>query len=464
MEELYIRIRYEIEGVVQGVGFRPAIHRIATGFGLVGWVRNDNDRVTLQLEGAPEIIGQFITALPERLPTLARIKLISIVGKTVLEDPPTGVFEIVESSDDESGDSIFVIPSDAAMCAECAKEITNPEDRRYGYPFTTCVDCGPRHTVVTGTPYDRERTTLAAFPLCPECEKEYESHSDRRHHAESVACPECGPSLTMLDAQGAPLPFEGRKILEKARAEIAAGKILAVRGIGGFHLAADAFNRKTIANLRKRKKRPDKPFAVMFRDLETVFEFCALDPEIVKLLSSPAAPIVVAPLGKPRKNDPSPAFDMISPDTRTVGAMIPYSPLHKLLFEPLEGDPTPPFEALIMTSGNRGGEPVAIANDEALEKLAGIADIFITHDREINIRDDDSIAVPRAKNAQIWRRARGYAPAPVENRSFAASAPPVARSILAMGAGLKNTPYPAGDASSPPPISETWTPPRPSRP
>ncbi len=440
-EAIHISILYEIEGVVQGVGFRPALHRLASGFGLVGWVRNDNDRVTLRLEGRPDIIGHFIAALPKNLPPLAQITIIRVVEKTVMEEPPKGAFEIIDSgAPAQTAGSILIVPADAAMCRECEREILDPENRRHGYPFTTCVDCGPRHTVVLGTPYDRGRTTLRDFPLCEQCQKEYESPSDRRHHAESLACPKCGPQLSLRNADGKELSIKDHDILRKARAELAAGKILAIRGIGGFLLASDALNLDTIATLRTRKSRPHKPFAVMFADIETVFDFCSFNAEAVKLLSSPASPIVILPLNRSKLDKTaSKAFDAISPDTDTIGAMIPYSPLHKLLFEPLPGDPTPPFRALIMTSGNKGGEPIATANDEALEKLSGIADLFVIHNREINIRNDDSIAVTRDKSPQLWRRARGYAPSPVDNQTYSTKTLLAAESALAMGAGLKNT-------------------------
>lgn len=449
-EKLTVRITYEIDGVVQGVGFRPTIYRLANQAGLGGWVQNRSGAVQLCLEGTPEKLGDFITQLHYKLPPQASINHINQLNKENISASEIKHFEIIESESDKTRE--VVIPADLAICKDCEKEILDPENRRYAYPFTTCTNCGPRYTVVNDMPYDRERTTLNQFPLCEKCLEEYEDPENRRFHAESIACPVCGPRLSLVpgktDAPELASSIAGSEasVLEKTRAKIADGDIIAIRGIGGYLLACDAFNSRTIQNLRKRKNRPAKPFAVMFRNIETLFKYCKFDPEAVKLLISPEAPIVIMDIDHrlPTTDHQLPITDL-SPDSHTLGAMVPYSPLHKLLFEPVGEDSIPPFEALVMTSGNRGGEPICITNQEAFERLEGIADCFLTHNREINLRNDDSLCIIQLGKPQIWRRARGYAPKSIKFNTYTSNDSSGKNSrterpvILAMGAELKNT-------------------------
>lgn len=421
-----VRAVYDLTGIVQGVGFRPAIFRLATSAGLSGSVQNRSGVVRLTLEGPDRAVSLFITTLPDRIPHAARIDSSIEVERTMLSDDVATPFTIATSDGADTVD--VVIPADLAMCGDCQREILDPDDRRYGYAFTTCTACGPRYTVVNGMPYDRERTTMSVFPMCKDCLREYVDPMDRRFHSETTACQKCGPQLTLRGhdtalVKGDPLPL--------TRAALRAGKIAAIRGIGGFLLACDAFNRDALSRLRKRKHRPHKPLALMARDMSVVSRFCDVPPEAATLLLSKERPIVVldvaagSPSGLP--------LDVITPDANTVGVMLPTSPLHTLLFEPLEGDHTPPLDLLVMTSGNKRGEPICITDDEAFDRLAGIADIFLTHNREINLRNDDSLFAMQLGQPQVWRRARGYAPEPVR------ITPPLDRIVLATGAELKNS-------------------------
>jgi hydrogenase maturation protein HypF len=421
-----VRRTYLIRGIVQGVGFRPTVHRLAQDAGLGGFVQNRAGSVWLTLEGPSEIIHSFIQTLPSRLPPQARLDTLSLHSECPLPDAPPPAFRIIESvTADEIG---AVLPPDAALCPPCRTELFNPDNRRFGYPFITCADCGPRYTLIHSPPYDRERTTMSDFPLCPDCQGEYTDPANRRFHAESIACPVCGPHLTLADAQGQPLPDPA---LPAVRAALAAGRIVAIKGIGGFHLAVDAGNRTALQTLRNRKKRPAKPFAIMADSLDTIRQFCVVPPAASDLLESPQAPIVILDLlpDAPRRLP----IDLISPDSSTLGVFLPTSPLHELLFHPLPGDLTPPFPCLIMTSGNRGGEPICITEDEAIERLKGIADLFLFHNRPINRRNDDSICVIRRNRPQIWRRARGFAPVPIPLTQGSNTC------VLALGAEIKNT-------------------------
>lgn len=423
-----IRRTVEITGTVQGVGFRPAIFRLVTEAALTGWVQNRAGTVRLVLEGEPDRINTFLKGLPARIPKNA-----SIHAVTILEERPlmpverNDSFSIVSSDpDDPTG---AVIPPDLAICPQCLRDIMTPGTRRFGYPFTTCADCGPRYSLIDTTPYDRERTTMRAFPMCPDCNREYRDPADRRFHAESIACPVCGPRVWLQTPAGKTLQGDA---IGEARRAIAAGQIVALRSIGGFHLAADAFDQQAVSTLRARKRRPSKPFAVMADSLRTVRRFCRVTPEAEALLLSPTAPIVIMDVAQDAARESSLPLELLSPDTGTLGVMLPPSPLHHLVFHPLPGDPVPPFRLLVMTSGNRGGEPICISNDEARERLHGIADLFLLHNREINLRVDDSICVVRRGKPQVWRRARGFAPAPVRLPQ------PAARTVLAMGAEIKN--------------------------
>jgi len=427
-ESVWRRVTCDLSGIVQGVGFRPTLCRLARDAGVGGSVQNRSGSVRLIVEGTAEQIRVFLATLPKSLPPHARLDSIATMADAPLRDPPQVPFCIADS--DSSDSTQVAIPADLAICPDCRREIFDPAQRHYSYPFTTCTRCGPRYTVLNGMPYDRVRTTMSVFPLCAACRREYENQADRRFHAESIACPACGPRLCLEDAQGCAVPGDP---LRCVRAALAAGAIIAVRGLGGFHLAADAMNRRALAELRRRKRRPHKPFAVMARTLAHVEQICRLDPVSARLLGSAVAPIVILDICAAAAGSDALPLDLLSPDTRTLGVLLPPTPLHHLLATPLPGDPTPPFNWLLMTSGNRGGEPICIANDEARERLRGIADFFLLHDREINLRCDDSLVVACGGKQQVWRRARGLAPDALLLRR------PLRCTVLAMGAELKNT-------------------------
>jgi len=381
------------------------------------------------IEGPSDNVTLFMNTLKNQLPENAVLDRISLLESSTVKDSiQPGNFSILPSFLTETHS--VLIPADLAICPDCLSEIANPSDRRYGYPFTTCVNCGPRYTIIKSTPYDRERTTMSAFPMCEDCRREYMDQANRRFHAETIACPNCGPKLFITDASGKTIECN---VIEKARQELSKGSIIGMRGIGGFLLAADAFNRTTLVILRCRKTRPHKPFAVMAPDIETLAKYCFVTPESAQVLRSPEAPIVILDVRPEAIANGKLPIDLITPDAMTMGVMLPNSPLHKLLFEPLQHDAVPAFELLVMTSGNRGGEPICITNDEASDRLNHIADYLLIHNREINLRNDDSLCVIRRGLPQVWRRARGYAPNPIRLTH------PVTRNILAMGADMKNT-------------------------
>lgn len=422
-----IRRIVDLTGVVQGVGFRPAVYRLAVEAGLGGWIQNRASSVRLALEGKTGDVEAFLSALPGRLPFPARVDRVQTRSVDPIEIRGASSFSIVES---EGGDTPDVmIPADLAMCRECRAEVLSPANRRHGYPFTTCTLCGPRYTVVTSMPYDRERTTMRVFPLCGDCRREYENPADRRFHAESIACPACGPKLELLDGAGQPVAGDP---LRGARMALAGGQIAAVRGIGGFLLAADAFNRTALSLLRSRKDRPHKPLAVMAPDLATVSRYCVVPDAAAALLESPESPIVILDVKRDAVQETGLPLDLLSPDTPTLGIMLSATPLHLLLARPAGDDGLPRFDLLVMTSGNRRGEPICLRNSEAMSCLAGIADVFLLHDREIQWRNDDSVCVVQDVSPQVWRRARGYAPEAVRLPR------PLRRGVLAMGADLKN--------------------------
>ncbi len=421
-----IRKTYELTGIVQGIGLRPVLHRLAGEWKLGGSAQNRSGSVRLVLEGPANAVEGFIAALQSQFPPPG---VLAALSETACEsiDVPSGEFQIVSS---RTGAGLaVVIPPDLRMCDDCRREVLDPGDRRFGYPFTTCTVCGPRYTVVEKMPYDRERTTLKAFPLCSDCRREYTDPADRRFHAESIACPACGPALHVADAAGRRLSVA--QPLAYARSVLDAGGIVAVRGIGGYLLAADAANRETICRLRQRKQRPHKPFALMAASIETVGSVCETGPAAETLLASPAGPIVILPLRGDITESGLPV-DVISPDSASLGVMLPTSPLHLLLFQPLPDDPVPPLRWLVMTSGNRRGEPLCITNEEAVERLSGLVDCFLMHNREINLRNDDSVCVLRGDQPQVWRRARGYAPTPLLLSCR------LSRPVLALGAEMKN--------------------------
>lgn len=415
----------ELSGVVQGVGFRPTVYRLARQAGLGGWIQNRVECVRLVLEGPESEVRKFLDRLREALPPRARLDRISWLTAEPLARPAIPPeFEIRPSASER--DARPRVPPDMALCPSCRAEVLDLNDRRYGYPFTTCCDCGPRYTVIEATPYDRVRTTLRRFPLCSACRQEYEDPTSRRYHAESIACPACGPRMVWTDAKGRPLDGDP---LRRARAALADGAIVAIRGLGGFLLSVDAQREDAVRRLRKRKRRPAKPLATMAPDLEAVRRLCLTDPVAETLLTSPEAPIVIL---DPRPDSRLP-IDGLSPDTGTLGVMLPTTALHLLLAVPLAGDPIPQFDLLVMTSGNRPGAPILTDNADAVAALDSVADFFLLHDRDIHRRADDSLSVVRSGRSQLWRRARGYAPAPIR------LVVPLRQAVLAMGGEMKNT-------------------------
>ncbi|MCU0252191.1 MAG: carbamoyltransferase HypF [Vicinamibacterales bacterium] len=406
--------RIEIRGIVQGVGFRPWVYRLAGAHGLGGWVRNDARGVTIEAFGPAASLDAFVSALQASPPPAARIADFSwraIAGR------PETAFRIIAS--EPSADRRMSIPADLATCPDCVREIGDPADRRYRYPFTNCTNCGPRFTIALDIPYDRPNTTMAPFRMCPACHAEYESPSDRRFHAQPNACPACGPRLWLAGPDGGDLA-SADPIADAALA-IRRGAIVAVKGLGGFHLACDAASAAAVAELRARKRRDEKPFAVMAADLAGAGTIADLDADERQLLLSVERPIVIA-----RRRASAALAPNVAPGNPLVGVMLPYAPLHHLLLA-AAGRP------LVMTSGNLSEEPLAYRNDEALDRLAGIADVFLLHDREIDTRCDDSVARVIAGAPVVIRRSRGHVPRGIAARgSFS-------EPVLACGALLKNT-------------------------
>ena len=403
-----------VTGVVQGVGFRPFVYRLAARHALTGWVRNVAGTVEIHVEGGAEELEAFQQELRTETPPVARIDALELAVAV-----PTGAhdFRIIASADAEG---IRPVTPDLAICAECEAELFDPADRRFRHPFITCTNCGPRYTVIRSLPYDRERTSMAAFPLCARCEVEYLTPADRRHHAETVACPECGPRVWLAREDGIVLS-EGDAAIRDAAAELRTGRIIAIRGVGGFHLACDATNDIVVRRLRERKQRDAKPFAVMVRTVGEARALGAVSAQEAHLLTGPERPVLLVERAAGSRLAPA-----VSPGLDRVGVMLAYTPLHHLLLEAV-GRP------LVMTSGNLSEEPIAIGNAEARIRLRDIADLFLLHDREILSRVDDSVARVVDGVPVLLRRARGYAPLALRL--------PVAspRPLLAVGPHLKNT-------------------------
>ena len=383
----------EVRGVVQGVGFRPFVWRLADRFGVHGWVRNRNGVVEILAEGPESALDAFCEAIGAEAPPLARVE---DVRWSPSQPAGFASFEVDESLEDEAGGERLVSP-DIATCEACLAELFDPDDRRYRYPFINCTDCGPRFTIIEALPYDRERTSMRDFPMCPDCRREYGDAGDRRFHAEPVACPACGPQLRLVDAKGKKLPGDP---IHKAGELLLKGKIVALKGLGGFHLACDATSERVVGELRKRKHRPHKPFAVMVRDLDEARERFELAPTEEVLLSSSKAPIMLA-------RDHGTLAPSVAPGFRRQGAMLPSTPLHHLLLREV-GIP------LVMTSGNLTDEPICIDDAEAQQRLAGVADAFLLHDRTIVARYDDPVTRCWHNAPVVLRRARSYAPEPIE--------------------------------------------------
>jgi hydrogenase maturation protein HypF len=402
-----------VTGTVQGVGFRPTVLRVARALELVGFVRNDANGVSIELEGTPEAVDRFLPALQSALPALAHID--DVESK---ECPPQGDqhFEIADS--ESEGTVHTSIPVDTAPCADCLREFSDPQNRRYRYPFINCTACGPRYTIVRDLPYDRVRTTMDAFALCDACRQEYEDPADRRFHAEPNACPVCGPQVSLW--MNGDERLNGDAAVVEAARLLSSGTIVAVKGLGGFLLACDATREESVAQLRERKHRPHKPFAVMVRDLATAERLGVLDARSRDVLLSPARPVVLVTL-----RTGSPLAASVAPGLAEIGLFLPVTPLQQLLLN--EGPP-----AQVMTSGNKSDEPIARENDEALDTLAGIADAFLLHDRRIHTRADDSVVRIMSGQSTMVRRARGFVP---DSIRLPFEAPPV----LAVGAQLKST-------------------------
>ena len=414
-----IRAQVVVRGIVQGVGFRPFVYRLAQEHQLSGWVLNSTQGVVIEVEGPRQRIDGFITGLKASPPPQA---VIERVETNLL--PPVGYSSfIVEAS--REGDEFVLISPDICICADCLNELQNSQDRRWAYPFINCTNCGPRFTIISDIPYDRPKTTMSAFTMCPRCDEEYHNPADRRFHAQPNACPLCGPRLELASngTRPAEAPLQ-REPIEGVRRLLAEGAIVAVKGLGGFHLACDATNAGAVATLRERKQRVDKPFAVMSLDVDTVRRYCQVSEGEAQLLESPARPIVLL-----RRKPGSPIAAQVAPANNNLGVMLPYTPLHYLM---LGDGATPAPLALVMTSGNMSEEPIAIGNQEALERLSPLADYFLLHDRDIYVRCDDSVTrLFRGREAML-RRSRGYAPFPIRlNLEL--------KEILACGAELKNT-------------------------
>ncbi|MBI3160127.1 MAG: carbamoyltransferase HypF [Chloroflexi bacterium] len=413
-------VSIHIRGLVQGVGFRPFVYNLASRLALQGWVLNSASGVNIEVDGPAATLEEFIASLHSQAPPLARID-----GFEMAWQPPRRFagFEIRRSQAGEP-DIQPVLP-DVSICSDCLAELNDPDDRRYRYPFINCTNCGPRYTIIQGIPYDRRLTTMERFQMCPQCAAEYADPSDRRFHAQPVACPDCGPRVWLCAGEER---IEGEEALQGTRSRLMQGQIIGIRGLGGFHLACDATDSAAVRRLRQRKHRPHKPLAVMMPDLETVKRHCLVSEAEFGLLTSRARPIVI--LG--RRPDSDLALEL-APGQNTIGVMLPYTPLHVLIMQPAPGFP----EALVMTSGNRSEEPLIVDDEEAFDRLRGIADAFLLHDREIQHRCDDSVTrvlpleAGRAPACFI-RRSRGYAPDPVR-------LPWDLPGILAVGGELKNT-------------------------
>jgi hydrogenase maturation protein HypF len=399
----------KIEGIVQGVGFRPHVYRLAHEYELKGWVLNSSAGVLIEAEGKSEDLQQFARRLVDDPPPMAVIRSCKVAPME-----PRGFQDfVIRQSDDQDAKTVMISP-DIAICPDCKREVLDPKDRRYGYAFTNCTNCGPRFTIIKDVPYDRAMTTMASFVMCPQCQQEYDNPIHRRFHAQPNACPVCGPRITLLDRQGGIVEENPVYLLKQ-------GKIIAVKGLGGFHLAVDATNGEAVRLLRQRKRRDAKPFAVMTRNLQVAHRYCIISAVEESWLSSPQAPIVILTA---RDYNLLPK-EVIHPGLNTLGVMLPYTPLHFLLFDQ-------ELEILIMTSANISDDPLITDNEEALQKLTSIADYFLVHNREIyNPCDDSVMRVTPFDTPQLMRRARGFVPQGIKI--------PTSEPVLAVGGEMKNT-------------------------
>ena len=412
-----VRLRLLIKGAVQGVGFRPTVYRLATELGLTGWVSNGRAGVQIEVEGQRAAVETFAARIADEPPPLA---MIQSIARTWIE--PLRAHNFLIRASDEAGPTRALLLPDVAICPDCLADIQQASDRRYGYPFTNCTNCGPRFSIIEALPYDRPRTTMRTFELCPACRAEYENPADRRFHAQPTACPTCGPELELARRSGGIAEREllhGSAALAAATKALCNGEIVAVKGLGGFHLMVDAANDEAVARLRQHKAREEKPFALMVRTLDEAHALIDIDETCAALLSSAAAPIVLAP----RKAD-APVAQSVAPGNNTLGVMLASTPLHHLLLEQTG-------RALVATSGNRSDEPICIDNEEALDRLGDMADLFLLNNRPIARHVDDSVAAVLDGAPRILRRARGYAPLPIR---LGDECPP----LLAVGGHLKN--------------------------
>jgi hydrogenase maturation protein HypF len=422
-----IRKAVRVEGIVQGVGFRPFVYSLATSLGLGGLVGNDVDGVFAEVEGPAAVVAKFLALLAEQAPPLARIDRVS-----TSDMPPDGLSAFAIAPSQRGGARRALVSADSAPCADCLAEFDDPADRRFRYPFINCTNCGPRFTIIEDVPYDRQLTTMARFEMCALCAAEYHDPADRRFHAQPVCCPACGPRLRLLDGAGNDLcgPQGVGEPVAAAASLLRAGQVLAVKGLGGFHLAVDAGHQSAAAALRARKHREDKPFAVMVPDVAAARELCEVAEAAEALLTSGRRPIVLLPR---RREPPAGAARgaggvaaAVAPGNRQLGVMLPYTPLHHLLLRAVGGP-------IVLTSGNISDEPIVFTDADALDRLSGIADAFLTHDRPIHIRTDDSVVRVFRGGGALIRRSRGYVPEPL--------GVPVrfVRPVLACGAELKST-------------------------
>lgn len=414
----YQRVEILVQGTVQGVGFRPFIYNLASRFEIAGTVSNTSDGVVITATAKDTQLDLFIQAVEEQAPPLARITSLTT---RPLPNPTKEVensFSILPSVAGISANT--AIPPDIALCNDCLNELLDPSDRRFHYPFINCTNCGPRFTIVETIPYDRPKTSMKVFPMCDACEKEYKDPGNRRFHAQPNACGDCGPDIALHDSNG--IKIQTTSPLAQTASSLKEGLVLAIRGMGGFHLSVNGCSPGAVDLLRERKGRPDKPLAIMMASVEMVKRYCDLDPAEEELLTSLEHPIVLL-----KRLDQTALADNLAPGIDEIGVMLPYTPLHHLLFQQADCP-----EALVMTSGNISGLPICTANDDALAKLGKIADLFLLHNREIVTRVDDSVIRIIANQSIILRRARGFAPTPIQVRWELPK-------ILACGPGLKNT-------------------------
>ena len=407
------RAKATVNGIVQGVGFRPFIYHLAQKKRLGGYIANTSSGVDIEVEGEPGKIESFFQEVQTRKPPLARITHIE------LQYLPPRCYRnfVIRKSQVEAQRSVLVSP-DVSVCKDCLREMNDPGDRRYRYPFINCTNCGPRYTIIKDIPYDREKTTMASFPMCEKCQKEYEDPLDRRFHAQPNACWECGPNVFLYDRSARPL--DGVDPIVETCNLLKLGKIVAIKGVGGFHLAADATDEKAVERLRERKHRDEKPLALMSLSIEKIAQYAHVNALEAQILESAERPIVLL-----QKREPNPISSQVAPRNSCFGVMLPYTPLHSLILR--EG-----FLALVLTSGNISEEPIAIDNDEAFARLFGVADYFLVHNRDIHLRNDDSVVRVVGEKVRTIRRSRGYAPVPVQLKR------PI-RPTLACGPFLTNT-------------------------